>query len=459
MPHTPRTGFGSLQETETDAVTSSVSVFENEIIEKAVTSRKNCIVRPTAISDAGPIHVQIVPEGDYWIDPSTLRLNIDLQVKKSLNAKPTEWIDLTTADMTTVAPVNLSSKCLIRDIETWMQAKQVSLVATAAYPVKAYIETVASYGQDAANGHLKCSYYLKDLPGKADDVGNNTSFTTRHKYIKKSRMYKVCDTMHTELTTMDKYILPGITIDFRFSLNNAGYFLQIAQGGTANDNYKYEIKDFWLSFDRVTIAKDVYTDIEKKLSAGNKAVYVINRGTIRSKQFPQDQVYAKWQSLYTGTLPDSVTIAMIDSRAFNGNIDYNIFNFQHFKAESLSLKVNSVSLPSQPLTMDFPNGDIIRAYRHFFDNIGINNGNSPCLITFDDFRRGTTLFPFDLTPDKCSSYHGHVKQTGNIELDVRFGEALPSTITILALCNFSDRIYILGPQTNREILINPDVSG
>ena len=34
------------------------------------------------------------------------------------------------------------------------------------------------------------------------------------------------------------------------------------------------------------------------------------------------------------------------------------------------------------------------------------------------------------------------KRNGNIEVDIRFSQALTEGITILALCHYSDRMYI-----------------
>ena len=36
------------------------------------------------------------------------------------------------------------------------------------YPSKAYLETIASFGTDAKNGHLRCSYFAMDKPARYD---------------------------------------------------------------------------------------------------------------------------------------------------------------------------------------------------------------------------------------------------------------------------------------------------
>jgi len=446
-------GFGSLQETETDSVTSATDVFEHELVETSVIHRKGCIIRPNAISNTGPLHINIPPEGDYYIHAASFRVHADFKIKK-WDTTTNAYVDLVDADATKVAPVNLLGKSIFKDVETYIQQKQITLVATAMYPVKAYLETIASFGTDAKNGHLRCSYFAMDKPGKYDSPADNTTFAERHKYIAKSRSVKIAELMHTEITTMNRYLLPGIDISFIFSLNDPGFFLQT----TDDAKYQLQFSDFYLSFDRIAISPSINTSIEKKLASNTKAIYMINRGTIRSKQIPANEQNALWQSMYVGTLPESVTICLIDSKAFNGNQKMNIFNFQHFDMESIVLRVNSSSIPAQPLLCDFKNKEAIRAYRHFFDNIGINHTNNPCLIKYEDFLEGATIIPFDLTPDKCALYHAHKKETGTIELDIKFSTPLPSGITVLALCNYSDRLYISGPYNNREVFLNPNLT-
>ena len=43
MPTFKRTGFGSLQETETDGYSSATDLFENELVENSIAQRKNFV--------------------------------------------------------------------------------------------------------------------------------------------------------------------------------------------------------------------------------------------------------------------------------------------------------------------------------------------------------------------------------------------------------------------------------
>ena len=96
---------------------------------------------------------------------------------------------------------------------------------------------------------------------------------------------------------------------------------------TDDTEYLYELSDFYLSFDRILLDSELNSKIETKMISSG-AVYPINRGIIRSKGIDQGTPSIRWQGLYTGTLPDMVTVFMIDTDAVNGAIKkvFLIFN-------------------------------------------------------------------------------------------------------------------------------------
>ena len=48
------------------------------------------------------------------------------------------------------------------------------------------------------------------------------------------------------------------------------------------------------------------------------ATFPVTRGVIINKQIPQGESNALWSNLYQGILPETVTICMLSSSAFNG---------------------------------------------------------------------------------------------------------------------------------------------
>ena len=448
-------GRGLFEPPQGEMISSALGLFQPLVVESKVISNKQCIVRPQSIPENGPIQVHVPAEGTYYVDTSSIRANMDFKIQQQ--TEKGDWKDLPNKPHAPgVAPVNMFTKAMFKDVECWLNQKQISLVASTAYHLKAYLETVCTYGADAARTHLQCSFLQMDLPGKFDDFPTEAHLA-RAPHILNGRQVHSSDTLHTELTTMDKYLLPGVTIDFRFSLNSPSMYIQSYRDTTLP--LRAVISDFYLSFDRVEVEASISREIESKLSQGHSAIYGINRGTIRTKQFGAGEIYAKWQGLYTGQLPSTIIFGMLDSKAYNGALGTNPFNFQHFKVNSVQLKKNSTSIPASPLTPNFVEKLGNRSYRHFLDSIGVKTGNSPCLIDYNLFLDGATLFAFDLTPDKCASLHGHQKESGVLDIDFRFEEPLKKNITIFALCNFDDQILISGPIENREIYVNPTIQG
>ena len=51
-----------------------------------------------------------------------------------------------------------------------------------------------------------------------------------------------------------------------------------------------DFDDFYLSFDQIFLNTHVYQSMERQLSAGIRAFYLLNRGTIHSKQVPATSI-------------------------------------------------------------------------------------------------------------------------------------------------------------------------
>ena len=160
MSSATKTVFSGYNEPEAAAAHSSATdFFFPEPVEKAISHRNNSVTRELTISNNGPLHVIIPPEADYFIDPASFQINAEKR-----GAVGT-FVDLVAADDTKVAPINLFSKCLFRQIDIFIQSKKNSRTVTDAYGIKAYLETVCSYGRDAEKGHLRTSYFHMDDPG------------------------------------------------------------------------------------------------------------------------------------------------------------------------------------------------------------------------------------------------------------------------------------------------------
>ena len=220
--------------------------------------------------------------------------------------------------------------------------------------------------------------------------------------------------MHTKLSTLNKLVPSGVDNQFQFHMADVNTILQYSGGA-----YEIQYEDFFLSYDRVALEPKLLYSIESKLSKMQAAIFPVTRGVIHNKQIPQGESNVLWSNLYQGILPETVTICMLSSSAFNGAHKENYFNFQHFGLKSISLKKNSIPIPAIPIETNFDENEVTHLTRHFYDNMGIETSNAPCLLTYEYFCNRSTIIPVDLTADRCALYHNHEKNSGTIDVDKR----------------------------------------
>ena len=443
-----RFGFGGLQESETEARSDALNLFDPEPVESRSVARKPCQAKPSAgIQGTGPFQIYLAPERNTFIDVGSIRVHGTIRIQRLTAARVLENLPATDPEVT---PVNLFTKCLFKDIEIELESKKISLNSSNTYGVKAYITTALSYGLDAENGHLKCSGWKKDTPGKGDNFAQNEEGLKRYNLIKGSKLLTFCDNLHTELTTTSRYILPGVGINFKFITEDPGLFLITKSEDTLEN--RIEFLDLFITYDRIRLKEQELNRIEAQL-VKTPTIYPHTVTEILTKIVPSGLTSIEWYDAYDGALPEQVVVCMNLQEAADGKNNRNIFNFQRLGMKLFSLIVNNFRIPA--ILIEFPADSTLHTdmtpYRHFIDNIGIDISNAASLISQKDFMNGSTIIPFDLTSDRCALFHGHEKQKGHISIDIKLSTATTQAINVYLICIYKDYFYITGPPDNRKV--------
>jgi hypothetical protein len=96
----------------------------------------------------------------------------------------------------------------------------------------------------------------------------------------------------------------------------------------------------------------------------------------------------------------------------------------------------------KPLKLDFAVGRYVAAYAGLFrgtNKIDRDEGNG---ISRTDFSNGYALYAYDLTPDLGEDDHVNFTRQGTVRLNLKFGAALPQTVTVVAYAEFENLIEI-----------------
>lgn len=209
-----------------------------------------------------------------------------------------------------------------------------------------------------------------------------------------------------------------------------------------NNNYKVLIKELTLTTRKVE-ANSLILNAHLRSLQTDSVKYPVAQSKIKTYTVHAGQAQATLSGVFLGKLPRSCIVGFVAANGFNGVITSNPYLFKHFDLSYLSLIVNGYPVPTRPFQPNFANGNCIREYRHFLDNIGVSHENTGIDITFQDFINNTTLFPFDIgSPDLCNNYHNHIEQSGCANLELRFHNILPENIVVLIYATYNEYVKI-----------------
>jgi hypothetical protein len=91
---------------------------------------------------------------------------------------------------------------------------------------------------------------------------------------------------------------------------------------------------------------------------------------------------------------------------------------------------------------NFTAGQFIGAYMGMFAGSGNLYREERNAISRSDFANGYALYAFDRSPDLAEEGHFNLARQGGVRVNLKFGTALPNTVTVVAYAEFENVIEI-----------------
>jgi len=171
-----------------------------------------------------------------------------------------------------------------------------------------------------------------------------------------------------------------------------------------------------------------------------------------SFQIPENYLDASHEKLFSGQLPTRTVIGLVDNRAFNGSRDHNPFNFHHYNVSEISLYLDGQQQYAlKPLQPNYNEGLYVRTYNGLFVGTNKINRDECNFITREDYKGGYALYAFDLTADLAETDHFNLVKHGSVRLALRFAEATPHTVSVIAYAEFDNLLEI---DRDRNLLVD-----
>ena len=413
---------------------SELDLFSLPLTQTSIESGQWVHYHPIApLSDGSNIEFVVPGSGEDYIDPAHTLLHLTVKV--------TNEAGLALAADVQVGPVNNWAHSMFSQIDVSLNQKLITS-ASHTYPYRAYIETVLGYDGPAKASHLTSRLFYKDTAGKMDDVENgNEGLVARRQFTAKSGKVDMITNLHCDLFNQEKYILNGVEMRIRLVRSKDEFHLIAKDGVKA----KTSILAATLIVRKARLNPSVLIGHAKALEKAS-AKYNIVRADVKTITVNAGLRSRILDNIYLGQLPKRVIIGFVTNSAYNGSLHLNPFNFDHFGVQFLSLYVDGVQIPSQPLAPDYTHTLsplYISAYHTLFSGTGIHFKDEGNDITRTQFPNGYCLYAFDLTPD-LSSHSGHwnLQRNGCMRLEIRFRTELTAGVNCILYSEFDSLIEI-----------------
>ncbi|XP_045183462.2 uncharacterized protein F54H12.2-like [Mercenaria mercenaria] len=385
----------------------------------------------SALNNSAPIEFIIPPQTEKWTDLNQSYLYLKLKVKKA------DGNNL--AGDTETSVVNNFFHSLFSSIDLYLNNKLISSNADN-YPYKAYIENLLSYNKECKDTQMHAlELWTKDSYLHMQDNtigGSNEGWKTRKTRISTSKTCELIGRLHLDLFLQEKYLPNGIEI--RLKLNRSPNTFCLI--GTADG--KVDIQQAGFNVRTVDLLPVVANDLNKNIAQHNMKI-PIRRAVVKTFTIPDGLRSKIDDHLFLGQLPKRIIIGMVKNSDMNGDERTNPFDFRHFNLSKLEVSIDGKTIHNKPYTPDFDNGEYLRSYMSLYQATGALGVNRSIDLSMGEYKQGYTLWGFDLTADQGSEEGQlHPIKTGNMRIDIQFGEALPAVINVIVYAEFDNQIEI-----------------
>ena len=416
---------------------------------------------------------------DEYIDLSKTILTVTGKITKKDGTSK-----LDSNDQSNVAPVNKFLHSLFRQVDVYLNGKQVT-PAMGTYAYRSYIETLLNYDVSAKQSQFSSALYYKDTAGQMDETGalpatktlnyrtaqgsgsstdgsvtyystgtGNQGFAKRHQFIKNGNRFVLSGPIFSDIFMTDRLLLN--MMDLKVVLNRSSdAFSLMEKGNSPAIEPKVQLTDVVLKVRKVKVDQSVSDGVERMLKQ-TPALYPIRRVECKILTIPANLPNVRQDNIFSGIIPNSFVVGLVHVDASTGEYDKNPYNFQHFGVTSVSLTANGQEIPFKLLTLKYPKDadgkinpandtelDFDEAYNTLFSGTGKIYSNAGLDITREDYPGGYALYAFDLTPDMCKSAdYFNAVQRGSLTLALTFETSHKHAIGMVCYGDFENIIRI-----------------
>jgi len=222
--------------------------------------------------------------------------------------------------------------------------------ASELYPYRAYLESLLTYGSDAANSHLTTAYWYLDegdvLAGDpTSDSIKNKGFAKRWNLQKQSKVTELYGRLHADICNVSQFLLLGVRMQIRLTKAKEDFYLMNANTDT-KIKAAFKFLDAELIVRRIRLSPIISVAHNEALSKGLFARYNVMRVELKTFTFAAGPQALSINNAVLGVLPKRLIFTMAKNTDFLGSRDSNPYNLRHNDLANFTMYVNGRQIPS-----------------------------------------------------------------------------------------------------------------
>ena len=348
-----------------------------------------------------------------------------------------------------VFPVNNIINSLWQSIEVRINDVQINASSAYNIPYKSMIETLLSFEDDRLT-FLEAGGFMTDTPPHVSSTvvtgldRKNYGACGRFDWVKNG-YFTATGSPCIDFARANNHLAPNNKLTFRFI--QAPHEFTLMSDDPNEIGYKLIIQDIHLTARRIKLREDT---IPKILNSNLPQQYLAPRTEIRNFLISRD-IYQWSTKIYSNgePCPYQIIVGLVLADSYQGAFNSNPYLFYRYGLSKINLKINGKQYPHEGLYPDFTHNLVSREYFHLFSNCGKDGSSKGMMLSKEHFKYGFSLFPFDLTPDKCNGKHLHpAKRNETIELELGFNPALSFNVMVLVMGIFN-QVVMIDPKSGK----------
>ena len=326
----------------------------------------------SSVENANSAITFLIAGTDEYIDLSKTILTVTGKITKKDGTSKLDG-----NDQSNVAPVNNFLHSLFRQVDVYLNGKQVT-PAMGTYAYRSYIETLLNYDVSAKQSQFSSALYYKDTAGQMEKVGalassktlnykntagndasdklyvpesGNVDFAKRHQFIKNGNRFVLSGPIFADIFMTDRLLLN--MMDLKVVLNRSSDAFSLMDLNDPAIEPKVQLSDVVLKVRKVKVDQSISDGVERMLKQ-TPALYPIRRVECKILTIPANLPNVRQDNIFSGIIPNSFVVGLVHVDATTGEYGKNPYNFQHFGVTSVSLTANGQEIPFKLLTLKYP---------------------------------------------------------------------------------------------------------